>query len=586
MSSDDKKLCPASAAEAPQDFLRAMTARDVAEGLNGGRVHTRFPPEPNGYLHIGHAKAICIDFGIAKQFNGLCNLRMDDTNPSKEDVEYVESIQEDVRWLGFEWFGPVRYASDYFDACYAYAEALIQAGRAYVCELTAEQMRDYRGTLTVPGRESPWRNRSAADNLDLFRRMRAGDFPDGARVLRARIDMNSPNIHLRDPVIYRNLRSSHHRTGDAWCLYPMYDYAHPIEDALEGVTHSLCTLEFEIHRPLYDWVLDQIPEFFAEWQRKISGLPAGTPCARPRQTEFARLNLSYTIMSKRKLLELVKRGLVSGWDDPRMPTLSGMRRRGYTPAAIRAFCDKIGVTKYNSLTDVALLEHCLRDDLNRVALRYMAVFDPLKVVIENYPEGQVEELDAVNNPEDPAAGSRKVPFTRELYVERADFMEEPPKKFFRLAPGREVRLRWGYFVTCIGVEKDAAGRVTALRCTYDPATRGGNAPDGRKVQGTIHWVSASRAVDAEARLYDRLFKVEQPGAVDGVDFTAELNPDSLAVATIKAEPAVAAAKPGVPLQFERVGYFCADPDTTSARPVFNRTVTLRDSWTRQEAKKG
>ena len=586
MSADTDTSCPAPEAAAPMDFIRAMVTKDVTDGLNGGRVHTRFPPEPNGYLHIGHAKAICIDFGTAEQFGGHCNLRMDDTNPSKEEVEYVASIQEDVKWLGFNWFGDVRYASDYFAACYAYAEALILAGRAFVCDLTPEQMRRHRGTLTEPGQESPFRTRSVAENLELFRRMRAGEFPDGARVLRAKIDMTSPNLHLRDPVIYRNLRSSHHRTGDTWCLYPMYDYAHPIEDAMEGITHSLCTLEFEIHRPLYDWVLDQLPEFFIDWQRQTCGLPTGTPYARPRQTEFARLNLTYTIMSKRKLLELVKRNLVTAWNDPRLPTLSGMRRRGYTPAAIRTFCDKIGVTKYNSLTDVALLEHCLRDDLNRVALRYMAVLDPLKVVIDNYPEGQVEAMDAVNNPEEVAAGSRQIPFTKELYIERADFMEDPPKKFFRLAPGREVRLRWGYLITCTGVEKDAAGQVTALRCTYDPATRGGNTPDGRKVQGTLHWVSASHSLDAEVRLYDRLFKVEQPGTMDGVDLAAELNPASLTVITAKIEPALAVVSPAIPLQFERIGYFRADPDTQPGRPVFNRTVTLRDSWAKAGAKKG
>ncbi len=573
---------PAEAA-APMHFIRQIVAADVQQGRNGGRVHTRFPPEPNGYLHIGHAKAICIDFGMAKEFGGLCNLRMDDTNPSKEEVEYVDSIQEDVRWLGFDWFGDVRYASDYFGACYEYAEALIQAGKAFVCDLTAEQMREHRGTLTVPGKDSPFRERPVAENLDLFRRMRAGEFADGVRTLRAKIDMNSPNIHMRDPVIYRGLRASHHRTGEAWLIYPMYDYAHPIEDALEGITHSLCTLEFEIHRPLYDWVLDQIPEFFAEAQKKWSALTLTEP-ARPRQYEFARLAITYTIMSKRKLLELVKSNLVEGWDDPRMPTLSGMRRRGYTPEAIRAFCEKVGVTKYNSVTDFALLEHCLREDLNQRALRYMAVLDPIKVVITNYPEGQVDELDAVNNPADPAAGTRQVPFSRELYVERADFMENPPKKFFRLAPGREVRLRWGYLITCTEAVKDAAGNITELRCTYDPATRGGNAPDGRKVQGTIHWVSAAQALDATVRLYDRLFRVEEPGATDGVDFKTEMNPDSLKILTAKVEPALANAKPGVPVQFERTGYFCADKASAPGRLLFNRTVTLRDSWIKAASK--
>jgi glutaminyl-tRNA synthetase len=562
-------------------FVRQLIADDLAAGANGGRVHTRFPPEPNGYLHIGHAKAICIDFGMALENNGLCNLRMDDTNPSKEEVEYVDSIQEDVRWLGFGWFGPVRFASDYFGACYEYAEKLIEAGKAYVCDLSQEEMRGYRGTLTEPGKESPYRNRSVAENLDLFRRMKTGEFPDGERVLRAKIDMSSPNIHMRDPVIYRNLRSSHHRTGDAWCLYPMYDYAHPIEDALEGITHSLCTLEFEIHRPLYDWVLDQIPEFFAEAQKKYSLLPAGTPPARPQQREFARLNLTYTVMSKRKLLELVKGGLVSGWDDPRMPTISGMRRRGYTPAAIRNFCEKIGVTKFNSLTDVALLEHCLREDLNKISPRRMAVMEPLKLVIENYPEGQVEEMDAVNNPEDPAAGSRKVPFSKVLYIEKTDFMEVPAKKYFRLAPGAEVRLRYAYFVRCTGVVKDEKGEVCEVRCTYDPATRGGDAPDGRKVKGTIHWVSAAHAVDAEVRLLD----LEQAVVTEGLDYRDEMNPDSLKVLKgVKVEPALADSAPGVSVQFERTGYFCADKDGKTGAPVFNRTVTLKDSWTKEVVK--
>ena len=565
-------------------FIRQIIADDLQAGANGGRVHTRFPPEPNGYLHIGHAKAICIDFGMALENGGLCNLRMDDTNPSKEEVEYVDSIQEDVKWLGFNWFGPVRYASDYFGACYEYAELLIQAGRAYVCDLTREEMAGHRGTLTEPGKESPYRNRSVEENLDLFRRMKAGEFPDGARVLRAKIDMNSPNIHMRDPVIYRNLRASHHRTGDAWCLYPMYDYAHPIEDALEAITHSLCTLEFEIHRPLYDWVLDQIPEYFAAAQKKHSGLDLKTP-ARPRQWEFARLNLTYTVMSKRKLLELVKGGLVSGWDDPRMPTISGMRRRGYTAAAIRNFCEKVGVTKFNSLTDVALLEHCLREDLNRIAQRRMAVMEPLKVVIENYPDGQAEMMTAVNNPEDPAAGTRQVPFSKVLYIEKSDFMEVPAKKYFRLAPGAEVRLRYAYFITCTSVVKDEKGEVTEVHCTYDPATRGGDSPDGRKVKGTIHWVSAAHAVDAEVRLYDRLFKIEEPGVTEGVDYREEMNPDSLQVVRgIKVEPALVDAVPGIPVQFERTGYFCADKDSRPGAPVFNRTVTLKDSWAKTAVK--
>ena len=542
------------------DFIRARIAEDLAAGRGGSRVATRFPPEPNGYLHIGHAKSICLNFGVAQEFGGTCNLRFDDTNPTKEDVEYVESIEEDVRWLGFEWAG-LHFASDYFEQLYDYAVHLIRRGLAYVDSQSAEQIRQRRGTLTEPGTESPFRNRGIEENLDLFSRMRAGVFEDGAHVLRAKIDMASPNINMRDPVLYRIRRAHHHRTGDAWCIYPMYDFAHPPSDALEQITHSLCTLEFEDHRPLYDWLIEHLP------------VPA-----RPRQIEFARLNLTYTVMSKRRLLELVQEGHVSGWDDPRMPTIVGMRRRGYTPDAIRTFCERIGVAKRENIVDVALLEHAVREDLNLHAPRVMAVLRPLRLVIENYPEGQTEEVSVVNNPEDPSAGSRKVPFSRVLYIERDDFMEDPPKKFFRLAPGREVRLRCAYFITCTGVTKDpASGEVTELRCTYDPATRGGDAPDGRKVKATLHWVSAAHAIAAEVRLYDRLFNAEQPGASG--DYRADLNPNSLEVIReAKVEPSLAAAAPGVRVQFERIGYFSVDRDSVAGRPVFNRTVTLKDSW--------
>lgn len=542
------------------DFIRARIAEDLAAGRGGSRVATRFPPEPNGYLHIGHAKSICLNFGVAQEFGGTCNLRFDDTNPTKEDVEYVESIEEDVRWLGFEWAG-LHFASDYFEQLYDYAVHLIRRGLAYVDSQSAEQIRQRRGTLTEPGTESPFRNRGIEENLDLFSRMRAGVFEDGAHVLRAKIDMASPNINMRDPVLYRIRRAHHHRTGDAWCIYPMYDFAHPPSDALEQITHSLCTLEFEDHRPLYDWLIEHLP------------VPA-----RPRQIEFARLNLTYTVMSKRRLLELVQEGYVSGWDDPRMPTIVGMRRRGYTPDAIRTFCERIGVAKRENIVDVALLEHAVREDLNLHAPRVMAVLRPLRLVIENYPEGQTEEVSVVNNPEDPSAGSRKVPFSRVLYIERDDFMEDPPKKFFRLAPGREVRLRCAYFITCTGVTKDpASGEVTELRCTYDPATRGGDAPDGRKVKATLHWVSAAHAIAAEVRLYDRLFNAEQPGASG--DYRADLNPNSLEVIReAKVEPSLAAAAPGVRVQFERIGYFSVDRDSVAGRPVFNRTVTLKDSW--------
>ncbi len=555
------------AAPAPRDFIREIVAADVAAGANGGRVATRFPPEPNGYLHIGHAKSICLNFGIAREFGGTCNLRMDDTNPAKEEVEYVDSIIEDVRWLGFDWEDRLFYASDYFERLYGFAEQLVGRGLAYVDDQSAEQIRATRGTLTEPGTASPWRDRSVAENLDLFRRMRAGEFPDGARVLRAKIDMASPNVVLRDPTLYRIKRATHHRTGDAWCIYPMYDFAHCLSDAIEGITHSICTLEFEINRPLYDWVLDNVE----------------AP-ARPHQYEFARLNLTYTVLSKRKLLKLVQGGTVSGWDDPRMPTISGFRRRGYTPEAIRAFCEKIGVGKRDSTVDVALLEHCLREDLNRRAPRLMAVLRPLKLVIENYPEGQVEELDAVNNPEDAAAGTRRVPFSRELFIDRDDFREDPPKGFLRLAPGREVRLRYAYFVRCTGVVKDAAGEVVEVHCTYDPATRGGDAPDGRKVKVTMHWLSAPHAREAEVRLYDRLFARENPDEAE--DFLEALNPDSLQVLRgCRIEPALAAVPPGALVQFERVGYFAADVrDSRPGAPVFNRAVTLRDAWEKLQRK--
>lgn len=547
---------------APLDFIREMVAADMKSGKYNGKVVTRFPPEPNGYLHIGHAKAICLDFGIAAENNGVCHLRFDDTNPTKEDTEYEESIQNDVRWLGFDFGKHLYYASDYFERMYECAVELIKRGKAYVCDLSAEEWDEYRGDLANPGKESPGRKRSVEENLDLFARMRAGEFEDGAKVLRARIDMASPNINMRDPVIYRIRRTHHFRHGDKWCIYPMYDYAHPLEDAFEGVTHSLCTLEFEIHRPLYDWVLDSLGYKFPD---------------RPQQTEFSRLNLTYTVMSKRKLLQLVKENHVHGWDDPRMPTLSGMRRRGIPASAIRRLCKMVGVTKFDGLTDVAVLEYCVREELNSSAPRFLAVLDPLKVTITNFPEEGVEPLDAVNNPEDPAAGCRKLAFTRELYIEKSDFMMEPPKGYFRLAPGKEVRLRYGYFIKCEEVVTDAAGNVIELKCSFDPATRGGSAPDGRKVKGTIHWVSASESVPAEVRLYDRLFSVEQPGA-DGVDFLTQLNADSLKVVTGRLEPELAKLASGSTVQFERLGYFTVDPDSAPGKPVFNRTVTLKDSW--------
>ena len=553
------------AADESLDFIREIVAADVAAGKHATIV-TRFPPEPNGYLHIGHAKAICINFGVAQEFGGCCHLRFDDTNPTKEEQEYIDSIQEDVRWLGFDWGRHLYYASDYFEQFYDWALHLIRAGKAYVDDLTADEIREYRGTLTEPGRESPHRNRPVAENLDLFARMRSGEFPDGARVLRAKIDMASGNINLRDPVIYRTLHAPHPHAGDKWCLYPMYDYAHPLEDAIEGVTHSLCSIEFEDHRPLYDWFIENVP------------VPS-----RPRQYEFARLNLTYTVLSKRFLLRLINEGRVRGWDDPRMPTLSGVRRRGFPPEAIRDFAKMIGVAKRDSVVDVAMLEHCVRDQLNRAAERRMAVLRPLKVVIENYPEGQVEEFDAVNNPEDPAAGMRRVPFSRELWIEREDFMENPPKKFFRLAPGREVRLRYAYFITCREVVKNAAGEVIELRCTYDPATRGGSAPDGHSPKATLHWVSAPTAVAAEARLYDHLFTRPDPGA-DG-DLLADLSPASEEVlVNCQIEPSLRDLPVGARVQFERLGYFCVDRDSKPGRPVFNRTVTLRDTWAKVQAK--
>jgi glutaminyl-tRNA synthetase len=555
----------AASAAGPLDFIREIVADDLRSGKHS-TVRTRFPPEPNGYLHIGHAKSICLNFGVAQEFGGTCNLRFDDTNPTKEDVEYVDSIIDSVHWLGFDWQDRLYYASDYFHRIYEYTVGLIEAGKAYVDDLTADEIREYRGTLTEPGRESPWRNRPVEENLDLFERMRKGEFEDGAKVLRAKIDMASPNLNLRDPVVYRIRHAAHHRTGDEWCIYPMYDYTHAISDAVEHITHSLCTLEFEDHRPLYDWTVASLP------------VPS-----RPRQIEFARLNLTYTVMSKRKLLQLVQEGLVGGWDDPRMPTIVGLRRRGYTPESIREFAARIGVAKRENMVDVALLEDSVRDDLNRRAPRALAVLKPLRVVIDNYPEGQVEEIEVVNNPEDPAMGSRKIPFSRELFIEQDDFREVPPPKYFRLSPGREVRLRGTYFVKCQGVVKDErTGEVVEVHCTYDPATRGGSAPDGRKVKATIHWVSAAHAVDAEVRLYDRLFTVpDLHDAEDGRDWKSYLNPASLEVLRgCKVEPGLATAAPLAKFQFERLGYFCLDPDSTEGRLVFNRTVPLRDTWAR------
>ncbi len=562
-----------SANEEPRGhFVRQFIAADVAAGRNGGEVVTRFPPEPNGYLHIGHAKAICIDFEMAAEFGGRCHLRMDDTNPAKEDEEYVQAIKEDVRWLGFDWGQHFYYAADFFEQMYDLAVALIRTGHAYVCDLTQEEWREYRGIPTVPGKESPYRSRSVAENLDLFSRMRAGEFEEGSRCLRARIDMAAPNIHLRDPVIYRILKQEHYRTGNKWVVYPTYDYAHPIEDALEGITHSLCTLEFEVHRPLYDWVIDRMAELELLVVRNGHTI-------RPQQREFARLALDYTVMSKRKLLQLVQERLVDGWDDPRMPTISGLRRRGYPATAIRDFCDRIGVSKYKSATELALLESCVRDELNRTALRRLAVLNPLKLIIENYPEAEEEWFEAVNNHEEPEAGSRRIPFSRELWIERDDFMEVPEKKFFRLAPGREVRLRYACLFTCTGVDKDGDGNVVAVRGTYDPDSRGGSAPDGRKVKSTIHWVSARHALSLPVRLYDRLFSVADPEADESRPFTDFLNPESLLEVVAWGEPALAETPPGSVVQFERLGYFCCDTGLSQpGAPVFNRTVTLKDTW--------
>ncbi|MFC2065971.1 glutamine--tRNA ligase/YqeY domain fusion protein [Chloroflexota bacterium] len=551
--------------EPAHDFIRDIVHQDLRTNKYGGRVHTRFPPEPNGNLHIGHAKAIYNDFSIASEFNGLCNLRFDDTNPIKEEQEYIDSIIRDIRWLEFDWEDRLYYASDYFEQMYEYAVQLVKAGKAYVEELSAEEIRDYRGTLTEPGKPSPYRERPTEENLDLFRRMRSGEFPDGSRVLRAKIDMDSPNLNMRDPVMYRILHVEHPRTADKWCIYPMYDWAHGLEDSIEGITHSICTLEFEDHRVLYDWFLDELGIYH------------------PQQIEFARLNLTYTVMSKRMLLKLVQEGQVSGWDDPRMPTLSGLRRRGYTPEAIHDFCRRTGVAKNNSTIDIAFLEHCLREDLNKRALRVMGVLHPLRLVIDNYPEGQVEELDAVNNPEDPDAGTRKVPFSRVLYIEQEDFREDPPPKYFRLVPGREVRLRYAYFVTCVGVVKDEkSGEVVEVHCTYDPATRGGDSPDGRKVKSTLHWVSAEHALETEVRLYGHLFNKEDPMDVeDGTDFMTYLNPNSLEILTsCRVEPILAGAPPGSRYQFERLGYFCVDSDSSPEKLVFNRAVSLRDTWSR------
>lgn len=548
------------------DFIRETIKKDLEANRYGKRVHTRFPPEPNGYLHIGHAKSICLNFGIARDFGGLCNLRFDDTNPLKEEVEYVEAIKRDVRWLGFDWEDREYYASDYFEKMYEYALELIKKGKAYVCDLSPEEIRQYRGTLTEPGKESPYRNRSVEENLDLFKRMRAGKFPEGSRTLRAKIDMSSGNINMRDPVMYRIIHSEHHRTGKKWCIYPTYDYAHPISDSIEGITHSICTLEFEDHRPLYDWFLEQLN------------------IHHPRQIEFARLNLSHTVLSKRKLLKLVEEGYVKGWDDPRMPTLAGLRRRGYTPEAIREFCERIGVAKRDSLVDVALLEHCLREDLNKKAKRVMAVLRPLKVVIENYPDDLIEDMDAINNPEDPSMGTRKVPFSKVIYIERDDFLENPPKDFYRLAPGREVRLRYAYFIKCKDIVKDREGNILELRCTYDPATKGGDAPDGRKVKATLHWVSEARAIKAEVRLYDHLFNVPDPDELE--DFRTGINPDSLIVLKdCYLEPSLSSAVAGDIYQFERLGYFSVDPDSNLKKLVFNRAVTLKDTWAKVQKRK-
>ena len=553
---------PDSTSVIQSNFVRDIVLEDLETNKYGGRVHTRFPPEPNGYLHIGHAKSICLNFGLAAEFKGKTNLRFDDTNPEKEEQEYVDSIIDNVHWLGFK-ENDIYYASDYFGQLFEWAQKMIREGKAYVCDLTAEEVRQHRGTLTEGGRESPYRNRSVEENLDLFERMKSGEFPDGSRTLRAKIDMASKNLNLRDPVMYRILNAEHHRTGNKWCIYPMYDYAHGQSDSIEGITHSICTLEFEDHRPLYDWYIEQLGIYH------------------PQQVEFDRLNLTYTLLSKRKLLQLVRDGHVRGWDDPRMPTLSGIRRRGYTPEALRNFCNSIGVSKTNGTIELGLLEHFVREDLNKRAPRLMAVLRPLKVIIDNYPENQAEEMDAVNNPEDASAGTRKVPFSRVLYIEQDDFKEDPPKQFFRLSPGKEVRLRWGYFITCSSVVKNENGEITEIHCTYDPATRGGNSPDGRKVKATIHWVSAAHAIDAEVRLYETLFNCESPNDI------ADLNPKSLEVLTeCKLEPALANVEPEFRCQFERLGYFCADKDSAPGKPVFNRTVALRDTYAKVAAKGG
>jgi glutaminyl-tRNA synthetase len=547
------------------NFIERIIEEDFASGKHTG-VITRFPPEPNGYLHIGHAKSICLNFGLAEKYGGRCHLRFDDTNPEKESIEYIESIKRDIAWLGFSWGEHEYFTSDYFEELYNRAEILIQTGKAYVDDLSPEQMREYRGTLTKPGKESPSRNRSIEENLDLFRRMRAGEFPDGSMLLRAKIDMASGNMNMRDPALYRIRRVHHHRTGDSWCIYPMYDYSHPLSDAIEGITHSVCTLEFEDHRPLYNWAVEE----------------SGMEC-RPRQIEFARLNLTYTVMSKRRLLQLVTEGRVEGWDDPRMPTISGLRRRGYTPEAIRDFAERIGVAKMNSTVDAALLDHCLREDLNRHARRVMVILDPVKVIIDNYPADQEEWLEAENNPEDPEAGNRKVPFAREIFIEREDFMEEPPKKFFRLAPGREIRLKHAYYITCVSVDKDpSTGEITAIHCTYDPESRGGGTEDGRKVKGTSHWVSTRHAVDIEVRLYDKLFTTPDPGSESG-DFLNDINESSLQIITARAEPSLLEAEAGTSFQFLRKGYFIADPkESVPGKPLFNRTVGLRDSWAKAQ----
>ncbi len=570
MKPPDKKTAPSVSAKtgddlsAPTNFIKYIIDEDIAAGKNDGRVHTRFPPEPNGYLHIGHAKSICLNFGLAEEYKGLCNLRFDDTDPAKEEVEYVESIKNDVRWLGFDWQDRLYHASDYFEQLFEFAVQLIKKGKAYVDSLSSDEIREYRGTLTQAGKNSPYRERSIEENLDMFERMRTGQYDEGAHVLRAKIDMTSPNMLMRDPTLYRIKKVPHYRTGGMWVIYPMYDFTHCLSDSIEGITHSLCTLEFEINRELYDWVLDQLEVYH------------------PQQIEFARLNLNYTVLSKRKLIRLVEEGHVEGWDDPRMPTISGLRRRGYTPESIRNFCERIGVAKADSMVDIALLEYCIREQLNKMAPRVMGVLRPLKVIIDNYPEGQEEELDAINNPEDPDAGTRKIPFSREIYIEQNDFMEEPPKKFFRLAPGREVRLRYAYFITCVDVVKDpATGEVTELHCTYDPQTRGGDAPDGRKVKGTLHWVSAAHALEAQVNLYEHLFVKDNPNAAEeGKDFVDYLNPNSLEILeNCMIEPSLTAANPGDRYQFERLGYFCVDTkDSAQQSPVFNRIVTLRDTW--------